>query len=74
MLHRITGRAVKCVPAAIAGVPTHEAAAVILWAIQAPGVTRRGGSAFAGPRHAVADTAQVEDPGRILRVVAELSA
>ena len=32
MLHRITGRAVKCGPAAIsaiAGVPTHEAAAVI---------------------------------------------
>ena len=32
MLHRITGRAKKCGPAAIsaiAGVPTHEAAAVI---------------------------------------------
>ena len=32
MLHRITGRATKCGPSAIsaiAGVPTHEAAAVI---------------------------------------------
>ena len=32
MLHRITGRATKCGPSAIsaiAGVPTHEAAAVV---------------------------------------------
>ncbi len=38
MLHRITGRAVKCVPAAIAGVPTHEAAAVIRELFDRPAV------------------------------------
>ena len=41
MLHRITGRAVKCGPAAIsaiAGVPTHEAAAVIRRLFDRPSV------------------------------------
>ncbi len=41
MLHRITGRAVKCGPAAIsaiAGVPTHEAAAVIRRLFDRPAV------------------------------------
>ena len=41
MLHRITGRAVKCGPAAIsaiAGVPTHEAAAVIRRLLDRPSV------------------------------------
>ena len=41
MLHRITGRAVKCGPAAIsaiAGVPTHEAAAVIRRRFDRPAV------------------------------------
>ncbi len=41
MLHRITGRAVKCGPSAIsaiAGVPTHEAAAVIRRLFDRPSV------------------------------------
>ena len=41
MLHRITGRAVKCGPAAIsaiAGVPTHQAAAVIRRLFDRPSV------------------------------------
>jgi len=41
MLHRITGRAVKCGPAAISaivGVPTHEAAAVIRRLFDRPSV------------------------------------
>ena len=41
MLHRITGRAVKCGPSAIsaiAGVPTHEAAAVIRSLFDRPSV------------------------------------
>ena len=41
MLHRITGRAVKCGPSAIsaiAGVPTHEAAAVIRRLFDRPAV------------------------------------
>ena len=41
MLHRITGRAIKCGPAAIsaiAGVPTHEAAAVIRRLFDRPSV------------------------------------
>ena len=41
MLHRITGRALKCGPAAnsaIAGVPTHEAAAVIRRLFDRPAV------------------------------------
>ena len=41
MLHRITGRATKCGPAAIsaiAGVPTHEAAAVIRRLFDRPSV------------------------------------
>ena len=41
MLHRITGRAVKCGPAAIsaiAGVPTHDAAAVIRRLFDRPAV------------------------------------
>ena len=41
MLHRITGRAVKCGPAAIsaiAGVPTHEAAAIIRRLFNRPAV------------------------------------
>ena len=41
MLHRITGRATKCGPSAIsaiAGVPTHEAAAVIRRLFDRPSV------------------------------------